>query len=175
MGEVEVLIVGVGGQGIVLAGRILGLAASLEGKYVAQTQSYGARVRGTPVWSGVIISDKRINYPFVRRCDILVALNPDALRENLPLLREGGVLLVDTSLVEAPSGVRADVHGVEATRVAERRIGSKLYANMVMLGALTAITNLVKVDAMERAIRETLTEDEERNVRAFRAGLELAR
>jgi len=60
-------------------------------------------------------------------------------------------------------------------RVAERRIGSKLYANMVMLGALTAITNLVKVDAMERAIRETLTEDEERNVRAFRAGLELAR
>jgi len=79
MTRIEVRICGLGGQGVVLAGQILGRAAVFDGKNVVQTQSYGSEARGSAAKSEIIISDEKIGYPMVRKCDILVAMSQSAL------------------------------------------------------------------------------------------------
>jgi len=91
----EVRISGLGGQGVVLAGVILGRAVVYDGKYAVQTQSYGAEARGSAAKSELLISDARISFPKVRRCDILVAMSQSALDKHLKDLRATGTLLVD--------------------------------------------------------------------------------
>jgi len=87
LGRVEVRICGLGGQGVVLAGQILGKAAVYDGWNVVQTQSYGAEARGTTAKSEVIISDGPIGFPMVRKCDILIAMSQEALDKNVKDLK----------------------------------------------------------------------------------------
>ena len=95
MTRIETRISGLGGQGVVLAGQILGRAAVYDGKKVVQTQSYGAEARGSAAKSEVIISDERISFPMVRECDILVVLSQEALNRNIDSLKRGAILLAD--------------------------------------------------------------------------------
>lgn len=83
MVKVEIRISGLGGQGVVLIGQILGKAAVYDGKNAVQTQSYGAEARGTLAKSEIIISEDKIGFPTVRKCDILVAMNREALNKTL--------------------------------------------------------------------------------------------
>jgi 2-oxoglutarate ferredoxin oxidoreductase subunit gamma len=85
MRRTELRICGFGGQGVVLAGQVLGRAAVYDGWNVVQTQSYGAEARGTTAKSEVIISNSRIGFPAVRRCDILVAMDQEALDVNIKI------------------------------------------------------------------------------------------
>jgi len=87
--RVEIRISGLGGQGVVLMGEILGRAAVYDGKHAVQTQSYGAEARGSAARSEVIISDEKIGFPKVRKCDVLVAMSQSALDKHLKDLREG--------------------------------------------------------------------------------------
>jgi 2-oxoglutarate ferredoxin oxidoreductase subunit gamma len=91
-------------------------------------------------------------------------------------LKEDGVLIVDDGSVERePEGLKAKVFHVAATKTAESLFKSKLYANIVMLGAVTKITKLATIKSMERAIVEGLPENTRKiNIDAFRKGLELA-
>jgi len=172
-GRVEVRLAGIGGQGIVLAGHILALGAFYDGKWVICTQAYSARVRGAPVEADVIIADRRVPFPFVRRPDILVALAEPAFR-FLELLAEGSLVLTDTSLAQHVKGIRARRLVLPIFEKA-REVGSPALANMVALGALVALTGLVKPESMEKAISESVRPDFlEMDLRAFRAGLELA-
>lgn len=171
--KIEIIIGGYGGQGVVLAGQILGKAAALEGKNVVQTQSYGAEARGSLVKSEVIISDSRIGFPAVRRCDVLVAMNQESLDKYLPLLKDDGILIVDSSIEKIPE-VKAKTYKVPAVETAKKVFGESLFANMVILGALTKITQLVSVESMEKSIRESVSEKTlETNLNAFRKGLQL--
>jgi 2-oxoglutarate ferredoxin oxidoreductase subunit gamma len=154
--KVEVRISGLGGQGVVLAGQILGRAAVYDGKNVVQTQSYGAEARGSIAKSEVIISDGRIGFPMVRRCDILVAMNQEALDKNLKDLSKDGVLIIDSTYVKKIPETRARVFKIPATEHAEKAFGDRIYANMLMLGGLTKVTGIVSENAMKKAIQNAV-------------------
>ena len=170
--RVEVRISGLGGQGVVLAGEILGRAAVYDGKYVVQTQSYGAEARGSAAKSEVIISDEKTGFPKVRKCNILIAMSQSALDSHLKDLKENGVLLVDEGMVKEAPSVKAKVLSVPATRISESELKSKTFANVVMLGALAKKVEVVSEKAMERSIIESVSEEaREENIRAFRKGM----
>ncbi|MCW3978078.1 MAG: 2-oxoacid:acceptor oxidoreductase family protein [Candidatus Bathyarchaeota archaeon] len=172
--KIEVIISGFGGQGVVLAGKILGRAAAYEGKYVVQTQSYGAEARGSTTKSEVIISDSKIDFPKVRRCDILVTMSQNALETHLEHLKENGVLIVDKDKIPHLPETKARVFKIPATKTAAKLLKSRLYTNVIMLGALSKITGIVKEKAVEKAITDSVPEDvREANIRGFRKGLKL--
>lgn len=151
--KIEIRISGLGGQGVVLAGKILGTAAVYDGKNVVQTQSYGAEARGSAAKSEVIISDDEIRFPAVRKCDILVAMSQEALEKTINDLKEDGVLLLDSSNIKDVPKIKAKIIKIPATTTAERLFGKKLYATMTMLGALRKITNIVSSESIEKAIK----------------------
>ncbi|UCG36581.1 MAG: 2-oxoacid:acceptor oxidoreductase family protein [Candidatus Bathyarchaeota archaeon] len=174
MGRIEVRICGLGGQGVVLAGQILGRAAVIDGMNVVQTQSYGAEARGSAAKSEVIVSDKQIGFPHVRKCDVLVALSQSALDAHCKDLKESGILLVDGDLVSRVPERIDQVYKLPASRVAETRFKSRMYANVVMLGALTIIAGIASKKAMKEAIEASVKrETQEANLQAFEAGLDL--
>ncbi len=172
--RIEVRISGLGGQGVVLAGEILGRAAVYEGKYAVQTQSYGAEARGTAAKSEVIISDGKIGFPKVRKCDILVAMSQSAVKIHSKDLKENGILIVDEDMVKHLPETKAKVFKIPATKTAEKLLKSRVYANVVMLGALAKITGIVKEEAVEKAIADSVHETaREANINAFKEGLKL--
>jgi len=159
---------------VVLAGHILGKAAVYDGKQVVQTQSYGAEARGSAAKSEVIISDQKIGFPMVRKSDVLIAMSQTALDKHLKDLKEDGILIIDGDLIKEAPTRKVQIFKVAATKTAETELKSKMYANMVMLGALTKITNLVTQEAVEKAIRDSLLgEAGEKNIAAFRVGINL--
>lgn len=172
--RVEVRICGLGGQGVVLAGQILGRAAVIDGKKVVQTQSYGSEARGSAAKSEVIISDKKIGFPLVRKCDFLVAMSQSALDVHIKDLKENAVLLVDKDLVERIPKIKSKIYKLPVTRIAETQLKSKMYANVVLLGALTKITRLVSKEAMEKAITASVKANTAKiNLCAFGKGFKL--
>jgi 2-oxoglutarate ferredoxin oxidoreductase subunit gamma len=171
----EIRIAGLGGQGVVIAGHIIGKAAVYDGLQVVQTQSYGAEARGSAAKSEVIISDQKIGFPVVRKSDVLIAMVETALDKHLKDLKRDGILIVDEDMLKEAPSVQAEVFKVAATRVAETEFKSKMYANMVMLGAMTKITGTVTTASVEKAIRDTFpAEAAEKNIAAFKTGLSLA-
>jgi len=165
---------GSGGQGVVLAAQILGKAAVFDGKNVLQTQAYGAEARGSLAKSEVIVSEGKINFPAVRRCDVLVAMNQEALDALLKDLKDTGILIVDSSSVMVVRETKAKVYKVPITETAKKAFGEALFANMVMLGVFTKITKIVRPQSMEKSIEENVSaKTVETNINAFKAGLQL--
>jgi 2-oxoglutarate ferredoxin oxidoreductase subunit gamma len=172
--KIEVKISGIGGQGVILAGQILGKAAIYDGKNAAQTQSYGAEARGSVAESEVIISDGKIGFPAVRKCDVLIVMSQEALERHLKALKEDGVLIVDSTYVKKIPETKAKVFKIPATESAEKAFGAKTYANMLILGALTKVANIVSGKAMGKAIEDTTAEkDADVNRQAYKKGQEL--
>ena len=172
--KTEIRIGGSGGQGVVLAAQILGKAAVLDGRNVLQTQTYGAEARGSLAKSEVIISDGKIGFPAVRKCDILVAMSQESLNVLIKDLKENGMLIVDSTNVADMPETEAQVYKIPITETAKKAFGEAFYANMVMLGAFTRITNLVSREAMEKTIRENVSKRTvETNIKAFQKGFEL--
>lgn len=170
-GRLEILVTGFGGQGIVLAGQILGKAASLvDEKESTLTQSYGPEARGGACSAQVIISDAPIHYPYVRRLDILVCLSQGGFEKYGPLLRNGGALIVDQDLVQVEKECTGGLFAIPATRMAEE-LGRKMMANIVMLGFLTAVTGAVSAEAARNTVQESVPRGtEESNIAAFNKG-----
>ena len=172
--KTEIRIGGSGGQGVVLAAQILGKAAVLDGKNVLQTQAYGAEARGSLAKSEVIISDSKIGFPAVRKPDILVAMNQDALNSLLKDLKETGILIVDSTNATTIPETKAKIYKLPITETAKKAFGEAMYANMTMLGAFTKITGLVTSESMEKTIKENVAARTiETNINAFRKGLQL--
>ena len=174
MKKIEVRISGLGGQGVVLAGQILGRAAVYSGKNAVQTQSYGAEARGSAAKSEVIISDDKIGFSAVRKCDILIAMSQEAVEKNIKDLKEDSILLVDSSIAKKVPETKARIFKIPATEIAEKIFKAKICVNMIMLGALTNITKIANEKSFTRAIKETVsTEAININLRAYRKGLTL--
>ena len=165
----QVRFAGIGGQGVVLAGVILGEAAAIEGLNVVQTQDYSSASRGGHSIADVIISKEPIYDVIVTKADVLVALAQlgyDTVKDSL---REGGLLIVETDLVK-PQGAYI---GAPFTRLAEETTGLALTVNMVALGYFIAKTGVVKKESAEEAIRRRVPRGtEDVNLKAFRAGYE---
>ena len=173
--KIEIRICGLGGQGVVLAGQILGRAAVYDGKNAVQTQSYGAEARGGMAKSEIIISDTKIGFPAVRKCDVLVSMTQETLDKYVEDLKEDGILLVDSGLIKNVPRVKARLVKLPITETAEKVVGKKMYANIVMLGTLNQIGRLVSDASLERAIEYAVPKKAlEMNFRAYEAGKKLA-
>jgi 2-oxoglutarate ferredoxin oxidoreductase subunit gamma len=175
MSRTEILIGGVGGQGVVLSGILLGTAATLfEGKKAVQTQSYSSELRGGSARAEVIISEEPISDPQVRRPDILIALAEEAIARYVDRIRSKGLLVIDSDLVKGPKPGDYEILSVPATSIADKEMGNIIVANLVILGALLKKTGLVSVEAMEKAIDVSVPKmGIALNLSAFRRGLEL--
>jgi len=165
---------GVGGQGMVLAGRLLGKAAALfDGKEAVCTQTYGPEARGGASRADVIISNSPVDYPFVTEADVLAVLFHEAYTRFRSRLRPGGILIVDTVLVQ-PFADEENVCGLPATKIAED-LGSRLATNIVVLGYLVQKTGVVSRESVEEAIRTTVKKQfVDLDMKALDAGISLA-
>jgi 2-oxoglutarate ferredoxin oxidoreductase subunit gamma len=175
MAKTEIRIGGLGGQGVILCGHIIGRAAAIySGKHATLIQSFGPEARGSACSAQVTVSDDEIGYPYVTRPDILVVMSLDAYAQFAPQLKPGGVLLYENELITAdgrlPAGARA--LGIPATRFAEE-IGRRLVLNIVMVGFFAGATGLLEFGAVERAVRDSVPKGtEDLNLRALRKGHE---
>jgi 2-oxoglutarate ferredoxin oxidoreductase subunit gamma len=169
MSYAEVRIGGFGGQGVILAGYLLGKAAALyDGRHAILTQVYGPEARGSACNADVILSDAPIDFPEVEHPSVLAVMSQEAAQLYAPSVSRDGVVLYDRDLVqlEHPDGA----HEVPATAIADQ-LGRRIVANMVMLGFLAAKTNIVSADALKEAIRTTVRPNTvELNLKAFDAG-----
>lgn len=171
----EIRLSGSGGQGLILAGIILAEAAILEGKNAIQSQSYGPEARGGASKAEVIISDNVINYPKVRDCDLMLSLTQVACDKYISNLNAGGTLIIDDS-IEVPERKDITVHKLPIIKTAVNDIGKSMVANIVALGAVNGIANIVGHDALKSAILNRVPKGTENlNENAFNAGLEMAK
>ena len=177
----EIIITGFGGQGIILAGNILGKAATLfEEKNATLIQSYGPEARGGACAAQVVVSTDNIEYPYVENPHILVCMSQEGFDRNIPTLTEGGILFTDSGLVKIdhdniPKNVRT--YSIPATGFAEE-MGVKMMANIIMLSFVVALTELVSYDALKKAIDSSVPKGtEEKNLsgmeKGFQYGLDL--
>lgn len=171
----EVRLAGFGGQGIILAGYLLGKAAGLYGeKEAVFTQSYGPEARGGACAAQIIISDEPVDYPLFDKADHLVLMSQEAALKYGPTAKPGATVIMDADLVDIEVS-DADIHHVPFTHIAEE-LGNRIVANIVMLGFLTGVTDLVDRGAIEEAVRTEVKERfVELNLEAFSRGYELAR
>lgn len=177
----EIRICGFGGQGVILAGIILGKSASLfDNKEAVQTQSYGPEARGGASKCEVVISDDTVDYPKVESPDILVAMSNEALIKYIVDLKDNGTLIVDpdtTDVKDVKDYIEEhniNVYEAPATKTATDEIGLKIVANIVMVGAITKITGVISKQAAIDAIEDSVPKGtEKKNVSAFEAGYAL--
>ena len=167
----EILLTGLGGQGIVLAGQVLGMGACLRDCLESTfTQSYGPESRGGACSAQVIVSDEPIHYPYVRNADILVCMSQSGYEKFRGILKEDGILIIDQDLVRTAESSGGDVFLIPATRIAEE-LGRKMMANIVMLGFVTAVTGAVSLDGMLASVADSVPKGtEETNLAAFNKG-----
>ena len=149
----EIRIAGTGGQGVILAGIMLAEAAILSGKYVVQSQTYGAAVRGGKSVSEVIISDVEVDYPHADELDILVALTQKACDQNLPDLKEDGILIVDSQLVHR--AIWSRVANIPLQQIASDA-GEIRALNMAALGAIQSFCPEVSRDSLAKIMENRL-------------------
>ena len=147
----EIRLAGEGGQGMILAGIILAEAAAVhDGKNIVQTQSYGPEARGGASKAEVIISDGEIDYPKVINADALVAMSQEACDKYSHSLKKGGVLIVDQDKVKRVPTTRTVK--LPITKLALEATGRAITANVVALGVLVGLTQVVSREAIEKAV-----------------------
>jgi len=190
MGSTEIRIAGFGGQGVILAGMVIGKAASIfDGRFATLTQSFGPEARGSACSAQLIVADEPILYPYITHPDILVAMSQEAHARFASELKPGGLLLYEQDLIHLPeaepeaggaglhtpcakaeAGIRR--YGIPATRLAEE-LGRKLVLNMVMVGFVTALAGLATPPAVRQAIAGSVPKGTEKlNLAAFEKGLQ---
>lgn len=173
----EIVIAGFGGQGIMLAGRLLAQAAMMAGLEVTCMPSYGAEVRGGTANCMVIISDKPIACPVVDNPDSLIAMNKASLNKFTPRLKTGGLLVMNSSLIDVSPQVddSIEVIAIPADELAVES-GSPRSANMVLLGAYLQRRGHISIEQVEQALPDVLAERLHKmlpaNIKALRRGAE---
>jgi len=171
--QIEAKFAGFGGQGILLAGKMLAEAGLEEGKVVVWIPSYGPEMRGGTAYCDVVIADQPIASPVINFPLHLVAMNRPSLEKFAPKVRAGGIILINSTLIPIVSG-RSDIteYLVPCNQIANE-LGNIRGPNMVVLGAYVAASGIVGMDTMEHIIREEFKKKPqfvEVNVAAMMAG-----
>ncbi len=177
MNRAEIKVAGFGGQGVILAGIILGKAASIyDNKHATMIQSFGPEARGSACAAQVMISRDPIAYPYIKHPSILVAFNQDAYNLFAHQLSENGILIYEEDIVTLghrhPRSART--YGIPATRIAEQ-IGKTLVQNIVMVGAFAGLVDLISYEAVANAVRDSIPRGTEvLNMKALESGYDYA-
>ena len=176
MAQKDINIAGLGGQGSILAGVILGTAAvTYDKKFAVQTQAYSSELRGGFAATWVIVSDGPVNFPRVTTPDILVAQAQDAINRFAKVLKPKGLLIIDSDMIpEPPTGIERVIRA-PATSIARNELKAPVVANMIMLGALWQATSIVSRAALEKAIADFVPRGKSKlNLEAFDWGARMA-
>jgi 2-oxoglutarate ferredoxin oxidoreductase subunit gamma len=176
--QYDIIFSGFGGQGALFAGQLLAYAAMDAGRNVTWIPSYGPEMRGGTAHCTVIVSDDPIGAPLVRHPTNVVALNNPSVEKYEPLLAAGGKLIYNSSLVLRPL-TRRDIQAIPIpASEAATALGDGRLLNMVMLGALIAVTNVLPLTAVEQAVDQHLSARHrdllEPNKQALRRGVMLS-
>ncbi|HMA76822.1 MAG TPA: 2-oxoacid:acceptor oxidoreductase family protein [Candidatus Krumholzibacteriaceae bacterium] len=168
---IEIRFAGFGGQGIIRSGIIVGKAASIyDGGFATMSQSFGPEARGGACSSQLVVSDEKILYPYVVGTDYLMVMSQEACDKFEPEVKDDGLLIIDEDLVKPKTKKR--VIAIPATRIAEK-FGNRIFANVVMLGFVTAMTGVASLEAMEKTIPSLVPERFiDKNIKAFHKGYE---
>ena len=166
---------GSGGQGVITAAIILAEAAVIyENLNAVQSQSYGAEARGGATRSDIIISDSVIHFPKVIQPNVLVCLTQSAYNKFYPIIRPGGLLITDTRFVQIEKKVDAQQREIEMFETVMAKIGKPIVFNICMLGAVIALTGLVKPESIMKVLEHRIPQDFlEMNSQALDIGLAL--
>ena len=149
----EIRFSGAGGQGLITAGIILAEAASIvEGKHAVQSQSYGPEARGGASKAEVIISDGPIDYPKATVVDACLAMTQEAADKYANGIRKGGVLLLDSDFVKNEPKGDFKIYKFPIIRTAKEEVGREIVGNVVALGAMIALTDVVKRESGLKAV-----------------------
>ncbi len=177
----NVVMAGFGGQGILMIGNLLSLAAMEEGRHVTYFPAYGVEMRGGTANCTVVISDEEIGSPVVGSPKACVIMNGPSLDRYLPHLQEGAVLVINSSLVDPAKVDRKDVRllAIPANDIARQVLGSQQLASMVALGAYAAMTTVVSMDTLYGCLPKVISKKYEKfiplNVNALKEGESFAR
>jgi 2-oxoglutarate ferredoxin oxidoreductase subunit gamma len=173
----EVRLSGEGGQGLVLAGKVLAEAAAIyDDMNATQSQSYGPEARGGASRSEVIISDGDIDYPKAVNIDLLLALTQESANKYHGDLKDDGIMLVDSDACPVIPEGKFKVYSAPIIEIAREKVGKVLVANIVALGFITELAKVVSQEAVEAAVLARVPKGtEELNMSAFKAGIEAAK
>ncbi len=175
----KVVIAGFGGQGIILAGKLLAQTAMKAGKEVTFMPSYGAEMRGGTANSMVVISEREIACPLVSNPDSAIIMNKASLNKFAPRLKKGGLLIFNSSLIDNQPQLddSIEILAVPADDIANQ-LGNAKVANMVVLGAYLAKKGLFGLDAAAAALPDVLAKRYHRmlpvNTEALHRGADVA-
>jgi 2-oxoglutarate ferredoxin oxidoreductase subunit gamma len=176
MARNEIRFAGFGGQGLLLAGIILGKAACLyAGKQAAQTQSYGTEARGGASQCNVVLDEKEITYVGVVNPDVFVVMSQEAYDKLIGEVKEGGIVFYDSDLVRIKDNPRARQVPIPSTSAA-KELGKQMVANVVILGAMVEGTGILDADQVKACLTESVPPGTEAlNLKAFDAGRALGK
>ncbi|MBQ7478389.1 MAG: 2-oxoacid:acceptor oxidoreductase family protein [Selenomonadaceae bacterium] len=165
---------GSGGQGVITAAIIFAEAAVAEGKEAAQSQSYGPEARGGASKAEVIIDDAPIYHPHVEQPDIVLAMTQKAADKYYTDLNPDGLLVLDTDLVPEPPDF-PNVIRIPITKLAVEQVGKALFANIVALGAIARLTDLVNFETVKQSVAHRVPPHTvEQNMKALQTGWDAA-
>jgi 2-oxoglutarate ferredoxin oxidoreductase subunit gamma len=169
----EIRITGFGGQGVILAGHIIGRAAAVEGgQHATMIQSFGPEARGSACSATLTVSDTEVLYPYIHRPDIFVVMSAEGYEIHGHELKDDGILVFEKDLVHPDPRPGQRAFGVSSTRIAEEQ-GRTIVQNIVMVGFFAAATALVPCRAIRAAVQASVPPGtQELNLRAFDAGWE---
>ena len=173
MGErTEIVLAGLAGQGLVFAGTVLADAVGLyQGKFISQLAFYSVSTRTGPSRSEVVIGDEEIDFPAVTQPDIVLAFTGADAQSYSGRMRPGGMLIVDSDQDCSSLPESLLVYRVPLVSIAQRELGETLLANLVALGALAALSGVVTLESLERAVTARVSGARgERSVEALRRG-----
>ena len=167
----EILISGFGGQGVVRMGQIIGLSAIHQGLRVTMLKSHGTEIRGGYVRTQVVISPHYVDSPVVEHADVFVAFSEPAYKKFYDLAE--GTILYDPEMVKELRSENPGRHlAVSATMLSKETFNNPLFANMIMLGALTRVSGM-GLEAMRKAMLEVIPRFHQQNLKALDLGYDL--
>ena len=173
MGQQNVVIAGFGGQGVMLVGELLAYAGMIEGKHVTWVPSYGIEMRGGTAHCTVTIDDEEINSPVAEEPESVIVFNGSSLEKFEPLLPEGGLLLINSAMVDRESE-RHDIrtYTIAANNIADK-LGNSQVSNIIMLGAFIELSGMVSMESVVNALQQVLPERHHRLLPLNRQALEM--
>lgn len=170
--RIEILASGFGGQGVVRLGQIVGTAAVNQGFRVTMLKSHGTEQRGGYVRTQVVISREEIDSPLVEEPDYFCSFSSAAYKQFGHMMKDG-VVLYDPAMVTIDQGKPFRQIAVAAKDTAMEKLGRPIYANTIMLGALTKVTGFLDKENMITTIHEIIPKFKEENRKAFEIGFEI--
>ncbi len=168
----EIIIAGFGGQGVMSMGQLIAYSGMLEDKHVSWLPSYGPEQRGGTANASVIVSDEPVGSPVISRPTAAIVLNKPSFEKFEPMIRPGGVLIVNSSLIDSKS-IRDDITIIEvpASELANE-LGESRVANSIILGVFIALTKAVSEESVIESLKKVLPERRHNLIPVNQAALE---